>query len=331
MSQSPQIVFVVGFARSGTTLLATLLDRHSRIAATPETHFFDMVLPRGTRATDRFEADGIVAQFLDSERVRDLELTREDFAALVENASCTWRDVFSRALASYGARYRADIVVEKTPAHLTKVPQLLEWYPDAKTVHIVRDGRDAVLSLLRAPWSHNNVRRHARMWRWCMKRMARYRRAWPERMYEVRYEALLERPEETLRAIDAFIGVEFEPAQLGPAVAQRTVPAWESEWKAKAAAELDASRVQAWKRDATPAQRWAMNSMMGGALRGNGYGDTTLDGCPLAARIGNAVLNAAFLIAYHPALKPAFVAVKRALRAAGVPTDRIDRPGRPDA
>ena len=260
--------------------------------------------------------------------MRDLGLVPDDFAELTQRQQTTWRDVFTHALSVYAARHGADVVVEKTPAHMTKVPQLLAWYPDAKVVHILRDGRDAVLSLLRAPWSHNNVRRHARMWRWCIKRMERYRREHDAHILEVRYEDLLARPEETLRTVCGFIGVAYDPAQLEPGGAQRTVPAWESEWKAKAAKELDPSRIQAWKRAATPAQRWTMNAMMGETLRACGYDDTALDGCPPTTRAANAILNAAFLLAYHPALKPAFVTVKRALRVVGVPTDRIDRPGR---
>ncbi|NUM53868.1 MAG: sulfotransferase [Candidatus Hydrogenedentes bacterium] len=330
MPQQVQIVFVVGFARSGTTLLATLLDRHSQMAATPETHFFDEVLPRGARPDTARDAAVLVSSFLGSARVRDLGLTSEDFANLVERRTCSWRDLFSHALAVYAGRHRAPIVVEKTPAHMTKVSQILEWYPDAKVIHILRDGRDAVLSLLRAPWTHSNLRRHARTWRWCVKRMARSQRAHPARIFEVRYEALLAHPDDTLRSVCDFIGVKFEPAQLRPADAQRTVPEWESEWKAKAAAELDPARIQAWKRTATPKQRWIMNSMMGGALRERGYGETSLADCPLPTRVANAFLNAIFLAAYHPAMKPAFAGVKRALKFFGLPTDQIDRPGRAD-
>ena len=299
------IVFVVGL-RSGTTLLATLLD-HSRIAATPETHFFSQVLPRGTLPTDSYDSKRLVSTFFESERVRGLGLTPEDFAPLLERKKCTWRDVFSHALATYATRYNARIVVEKTPAHMTKTPRILEWYPGAKMIHIIRDGRDAGLSLLRAPWTHNNLRRHARTWRWCIKRMAQFRKTYPGSILEIRFEQLLAHPEGTLREISEFIGVSFEPTQLQPADGDRTVPAWESEWKAKASAELDRTRIQAWKWAATQPQRWVMNSMIGDILREYGYDDTTLAGCPIGFRIPNAFLNAVFLVAYHPRLKPALL------------------------
>lgn len=326
MPHHPQIVFVVGFARSGTTLLATLLDRHSQIAATPETHFFSQVLPSNVGPDDLQDSEKSVDSFLAAKRTADLGLAPSDFQAILERGLCTWRDVFSHALAAYAGRHGARILVEKTPAHMTKVPRMLAWYPDAKVIHIVRDGRDAVLSLLRAPWTHSNLRRHARTWRWCVKRMKRFRRMFPDRILEVRYEMLLAHPENTMRTVCEFIGIPFEASQLEPGDAQRTVPDWESEWKSKAATELDPSRIQAWKRTATPKQRWIMNSMMGGALRENGYDETSLEGCPLFTRIANALLNAVFLVAYHPALKPAFATVKRALAAMGLPTDRIDRP-----
>ena len=56
-------VFVVGYPRSGTTLLATLLGRHSELAATPESHFVDEVTPAPQRTAERNVCDhGAIAQ-----------------------------------------------------------------------------------------------------------------------------------------------------------------------------------------------------------------------------------------------------------------------------
>ncbi len=255
----------------------------------------------------------------------------DDFAPLLDRKACSWRDVYSHALGLYAARNGARIIAEKTPAHITKIPRILDWYPDAKIVHIVRDGRDAVLSLLRAPWTHSNLRRHARNWRWCIKRMARFRQRYPERILEIRYEELLMDTENTLRDVSNFIGVGFEPNQLQPGAAIGPIPNWEAEWKEKASAELDPSRIQAWKQDASVAQRWVMNSMMGRVLQENGYDDTSLADCPKLLRVKNEAVNTCFLIAYHPTLKPCFVVLKRAMRAIGLPTDQIDRPGQSSA
>lgn len=164
-----------------------------------------------------------------------------------------------------------------------------------------------------------------------MKRMESFRQQYPQRILEIRYEELLTDTENTLRKLSSFIGVGFEPAQVQPGGAAGPIPNWEAEWKEKASAGLDPSRIQAWKRDAGLAQRWVMNSMMGRVLGENGYNDTSLADCPKLVRVKNGAANACFLVAYHPMLKPCFVILKRAMKGIGMPTDQIDRPGRRNA
>lgn len=302
---APRFVFVVGFARSGTTLLATLLDRHSCIAATPETHFFNVVIPANARLNTRYDAKKSIAHFLANERVADLSLTVDDFSVLLQQDKCTWRDIYSHALALYGERRGAKIVVEKTPGHMTKIDTILDWYPDAKIIHIVRDGRDSVLSLMRVDWAHDNLRRHSANWRWETKRMRRFREVSPNNIYELNYESLLGEPEACLRRVCEFIGVDFEASQLDATTEGNAIPAWESGWKLKAAETIDPSRIQAWRKTATDFQRYTMNSIMGPALREYGYQDSGASdyGRPALIRAKNYLLNTVFLVLQHPRVK----------------------------
>src|SRR5271170_3553544 len=72
--------FVVGCERSGTTLLAVLIGRHSQVAMTPETHFFLRTVPKRhpDRAGDHAE---MVDRFFKSPRAEDLGLGRDEVLA----------------------------------------------------------------------------------------------------------------------------------------------------------------------------------------------------------------------------------------------------------
>ena len=97
----------------------------------------------------------------------------------------------------------------------------------------------------------------------------------------VRFEDLLQHPEEELSRLLRFTGEEFEQRQLDPAVSTGTVPTWEKEWKGKAHEGIDRSRMEAWKNQASKKDLWKMNYIMGPMLRSYGYRDTELTGCPL--------------------------------------------------
>jgi hypothetical protein len=84
---------------------------------------------------------------------------------------------------------------------------VLSLYPEARLVHIIRDPRDVAVSVLRFPWGANNPVVAARDWDRDV-RMARALGAalGPYRYLELRYEALLSEPEETLGRLMAFNG-----------------------------------------------------------------------------------------------------------------------------
>lgn len=308
-------IFIVGVPRSGTTLLAVLLDRHSRIAVPPETQFFSEFVPRHWAASAPRGRAGLLEAALGFDRIADLGLDFDEVLQRYRELEATPAGLLRALLEAYAVARGVDRPGEKTPDHLEHVATLLSSYPEAKVIAIVRDGRDVVLSLQATPWARADSPR--RFWLFCLKwsdaasRVMELRREWePERFRVVKYEALLQDPEGQLRKISELIGEEFETTLLDPASQTQAVPTWEAEWKDKARGALDPSRVGAWRREASQEQIWAMNSMMGRALRELGYGQTELSGCPLWRRFALALFGAM----HWPLLRRAAVTCLRALR-----------------
>jgi hypothetical protein len=104
---------------------------------------------------------------------------------------------------------------DKTPRYVLYLPQLANLFPEARFVHIIRDGRDVTLSLLEKDWGVSNAIEGALFWK---QRVEAGREAGrslgPDRYREIRYESLVDDPEATVRSVCEFIELPFDPAML---------------------------------------------------------------------------------------------------------------------
>jgi len=114
---------------------------------------------------------------------------------------------------AYAAEHGALRWGDKSPIYTNYVGLLAEIFPNAKFVHLIRDGRDAALSALRAYRDRFYVDIYwaARSWK---RRVLAARRAGaglaPGRYFEMRYEELTTEPEGTLRRVCRFLGEPYE-------------------------------------------------------------------------------------------------------------------------
>ena len=265
-------LFVTGFPRSGTTLLAELLSRHSRLCIPPETQFMEEFHDRLPGSIDPGSNTGRRRiQFLVTRtRARDLGVrTEELLAALPDERRIDPRTLLATLLDLYRRRQNKPLVGEKSPVHQCYIPELARWYPRARFVLVVRDGRDNLDSLDKVAWWTKN-----RFWTACeiTHRDWRARRAlrkYPGRGLVVRFEDLLADPHGTLQGVMTFLGLAFEETQLTP-IDSAIVPDWEQAWKGKVNSVLDPERAFAWRRDPAPDVA-VVTCLMTSALRSHCY------------------------------------------------------------
>jgi hypothetical protein len=240
-------VFVVGSPRSGTTFLA------GAVGAQPG--FVDLGEVRPVKASiERWR--GMPAD----EAARELRATIERVRRLA----------FVRELRS----------VEQTPETSFVVAVVVRAYPGAAVLHIVRDGRDVVCSLLEKGWLRDGLvgrddaglrfGGHARSWveaerreewlaaseatraAWTWRTYVTAARALPERALEVRYEQIAADP--AAAADEIARRLETEPAPLRDALSA-----------------VHARSVGRWLRDLTPEQVEDVEREAGPLLRELGY------------------------------------------------------------
>ncbi|MFL5895589.1 MAG: sulfotransferase [Thermoleophilaceae bacterium] len=186
-SDSPLLdamIFAFGAQRSGTWWLQRMLTAHPDVSGIPsETYLFERgIRPLLERFHHGVKSSTTVAQ-LHAERDVLLDATR---------------DFCDRVLLPYrepGARY----LCERSPGHAKAVDVIAAVYPDARLIHIIRDGRDVARSLAARQWGPGSVAAAAREWR---ESVEAARAAAPATGYlEVRYEALLADLDGGLRAL----------------------------------------------------------------------------------------------------------------------------------
>jgi hypothetical protein len=216
MSSTPPPFFVIGVARSGTTLLSLMLDSHSRVAIPYESHFFVSYYERYKlkEFDGREERLEVVRKILAEPGVRiwDLSLRPEEMDLdRCTDLPATIQEIYQ----TYARKNGKEMWGDKTPPYTQYVYVLERMFPGARYVHLIRDGRDVALSLAGMSWGPGDLVGSLEYWARhisCARRMLYMLPA--ERFIEVRYERLVSDPEAELRRIVDFLGLSFEPAML---------------------------------------------------------------------------------------------------------------------
>ncbi len=215
-------VFVTGCARSGTTLLQRMLDSHPQLAVTNDTH----VVPRTLLGQNPLDRDMPMTDDLLREVVGFKRFDRlgvEPATARTLAATAPTFAEFVRALFDESARRRGKpLLGEKDPEYVRRLPLIHRLFPSARSVQIIRDGRDVALSTLEwvtptrflgrmALWREEPVAVCALWWRRQVLAGRQGRtEVGPDRCLEVRYEELVQTPEAVMRSIASFLDLPFD-------------------------------------------------------------------------------------------------------------------------
>jgi Sulfotransferase family len=221
-------LFIVGCARSGTTLLGRIVDAHPEIGVAPSIHWIAGHLRRrGVRAPDDLVTAELVRGLADDRRLARFGIEPEELEALVPvGGRVEYRRFLAAFLELYARKRDKPRVGNKTASFVRRIRALHDAWPEARFIHLIRDGRDVCLSALswrsaerslgRYPtWNEDPVSTVAFWW----DRKVRAGREAGDRLEpglyrEVRYEALVGEPARECVALCGFLGVPFDEAMV---------------------------------------------------------------------------------------------------------------------
>lgn len=258
-------IFIGGAGRSGTTLIRVILDSHPSIACGPELKITPMIASWWHDCQTKYGA------FL-----HEYTLNEQDVNAMFARLLSTVLDKYKH---SQGKRRAA----EKTPNNVTVFYPLHKMFPDSPMVHVIRDGRDVIASLLTMDWKTPDGKpvpytqdavAAAHYWLNAIRSGRRFRDATQQtrdRYYEIRYEDILENPEQTLKALLTFVGEEWTPDVLAFHEKDRQLANESS--AVQVSKPLYRTAVKRWERDLTTAQKKAIKPLIASTLCELGYSD----------------------------------------------------------
>jgi Sulfotransferase family len=216
-------LFIAGCARSGTTLLQRIVDAHPEIAITPGLHW----ISRHFKNQNRLVTPELVSELTEHKRFAQFEIPREEFEGLLGSGEPVPYPTFlNRVFGLYGKIKNKPLVGNKTTSYVRSILELHALWPDAKFVHIIRDGRDVCLSILNwkkadrtagryASWEEDPVSTTALWW----ERKVRKGREdgvvlGPGLYHETLYEDLVDDPQRECKRLCEFLGVPYDDAML---------------------------------------------------------------------------------------------------------------------
>ncbi|MDH3683347.1 MAG: sulfotransferase [Acidimicrobiia bacterium] len=215
-------IIVIGAPRSGTTMFRYMLSAHPRLYVPPESNFiprfFDDDRPL---SPDRAQqaVKGILEYKVFFRDWLDPFPDPHDFVSGL--ADLRPRSILDGLFGTYARQHGAVRWGDKSPIYTSHVEELSRVLPTAQFVHIIRDGRDVALSMMRAyqgrRFFYVDLGFAARSWR---RRVTAARRSGSrlgrDRYLELTYEALTSDPEAVLQDVCDFLGEEFAPEMTAP-------------------------------------------------------------------------------------------------------------------
>ena len=244
------MVFVVGNSRSGTTMMGRILGKHPSVYTFGELHFFgQLCAPPFSSEVGRKEIEKLAAQLFCIQREgyrthgnprRFLSEARTflDGLTIYPKASATLFEAFLRHETAENDRV---IPCDQTPRNVFYIADILELYPKARIINMIRDPRDVLLSQKRKwkrrflggsdmpmketlrDWVNYHPITISHIWRTAVSAADQF--VQHERVVSVYFEELLGYPEATIRHLCDFVGITYtdemlQVPQVGSSVAE---------------------------------------------------------------------------------------------------------------
>ena len=215
-----RMFFIIGSARSGTTLLRLILNAHPDVAVPPESRFITELW----QGEEEIHVEDLLHRL---ERHRLFQVWGLDVEDVKQELGTSPRgrygDVMEAVYRAWAKSKGKAMWGDKTPRYIENIPLLALLWPEAKFIHQIRDGRNVVLSYADVPFGPKTLGKGADLWKRRVEQGLLYGRPLgPARYTEIRYEEfVVDTPNMTKRLCD-FLGIEFHPDMLDYVEKSRT-------------------------------------------------------------------------------------------------------------
>ena len=148
-------VFVVGSSRSGTTLVYSILQASSLYARYPaETKLLNACRAKYGDLGNRRSRNRFLEDWLSSVQFKRSGLTKEKFlSAFKDYGASSYPAILGLFMNLLAAEQQRERWVDDTPDNVFSLSEISDHFPNARVIHVIRDGRAVALSLAKLGWS----------------------------------------------------------------------------------------------------------------------------------------------------------------------------------
>ncbi len=276
-----KIGFIVGMGRSGTTLIAAILNRHPEICVLPETGFFVHLNSLSNEGQDLETGWPDTMMALADKMRPNATLTwnpMETARTLIENYPIfpgieTLFQAFCREIAEKCGKPNARLILEKTPDHMLCAPEIRRHFPSAPIVHVIRDGRAVAESRSRMqflPSQRRDLELNILDWAWRMREI-RPHLLQQGPTFELRYEALVQNPEAIIQETLDFLELEYRPGLHQPSGNENQLIETGMTHKDGIKRPIDPKLAESWRKRIHPERQKMLERLAGEQLHELGY------------------------------------------------------------
>ena len=189
-------IFLVGFPRSGTTLLDTILRSHKSIDVIEEKPIVDKL-------------------------IENLELETDynlfNLKNLDEKSCNKFKELYLNTRGEYKKSNHKKIYIDKLPLNFIYIGEIIHLFPKAKFIFALRDPRDVILSCFMQQFIPNdammnftNLKDSANFYEISMKLYKRYFELFKSNIYEIKYEDVIQNFDTSIKSLLNFLNLEWE-------------------------------------------------------------------------------------------------------------------------
>lgn len=259
--------FIVGIPRSGTTLLRLMLDAHPDMAIPTETYFINQF-----KVDERVSPDHFLFHLREDSAWVNFDFFDNNFVEAIHTyPDFTVTDGIREFHLSYADSFGKTRWGNKSPDYLDCLKLVEHLVPEARFIHMIRDGRDVSLSQHVA--SGHQVLDCVKVWTHRLYEL--YDGYIPQHYLEVKFDDLILEPAETLKIVCDFIELDFNPSMLyyhKYAIARmENIPPEKARWFDLTQQKPDVGRLEVWRRELSQSNNDAAVRIAGSLLDRFGY------------------------------------------------------------
>ena len=207
-------VFIFGAPRSGTSLLRRIINSHPEIGIPPESLIYSSLYDWRNYYGDlsvQENREKLIRNILELKAIQKWDVVPEESRILEKYQNPTFHGAVSALIESWAELHNKPRWGEKTPWHGFYWRAIHEGFPSAQFIHLVRDGRDAALSWKRARFGPNHIYPLALSWAEYLNEISKLEQRLDKvYFYEIHYEDLLKFPQDTVKKLCNFLGIDFQ-------------------------------------------------------------------------------------------------------------------------